>query len=80
MSWLSSLLHKSAGLPEINLANNPTIGPIIDPLIAALESEIVTNKLPTILMQFPQHELDAGAAAFNVEQARRKATSTTPGA
>lgn len=56
MSWLSSVIHHATGLPEIDLRNNPETAPLVDPLIAALESEIFADKLPQVLDQLPANE------------------------
>ncbi len=56
MSWFSSAVHHAIGLPEIDLRGNPATAPLVDPLIADLESEIFTNKLPAVLDQLPPAE------------------------
>ena len=78
MSWLSVLVHKATGIPEINLNNNPVAAAVIDPLVTSLESEIVTNKLPDLLDQIPMAERLELLSAVSASVARGQAASTTP--
>lgn len=73
MSGVSVFFHKLLHLPEVNILGNPIAAAVVGPMVAELESELVTNKLPAVLDSLPRQELAALTGAFVAALARADA-------
>lgn len=67
MSWLSKILNKKAGIPEVNLSKDK------DALVAALAEEVARGKTGELLRKLPDNVFYSLFTAFKDEATRRAA-------
>ena len=77
MSLVSSFLHHTVNLPEVDLLKNPVIGPIAEAFIAEIEKAVADQHLPAILDQLPLAESELFMNALNASIGRKLAAVTS---